>query len=171
MQLDQEFIDQTRRLATLRMSDSEIAAFFEVQESTFKAWMRKYPPLKKAVIDGRVNINAQVAESMYKAANGYTHPDVKVFFDKEGEVDEEKGIDKRVVVVPIKKHYAPDTKAGIFVLTNAYPDKFSNKQEFTGAKGAPLLPEMTPLEMARRVAFMLAAGDHELREQDNAADA
>jgi len=112
-----------------------------------------------------------VAESMYKTANGYEHPDVKVFFDKDAGLDPETGVDLRIVTVPITKHYTPDTNAGKFLLKNAFPGKFSDRQEFTGAGGKPLLPEMTDLERARRLAFLLAAGDHALKEQDDAADA
>jgi len=171
LQLDQNFIDQTKRLAMLRMDNDEIAAFYEVQPDTFKTWISKYPPLKQALIDGRVNVNAEVAESMYKTANGYEHPDVKVFFDKDAGLDPETGVDLRIVTVPITKHYTPDTNAGKFLLKNAFPGKFSDRQEFTGAGGKPLLPEMTDLERARRLAFLLAAGDHALKEQDDAADA
>ena len=60
----------------------------------------------------------EVPEKMFKRATGYTHPDVDI-----------KVIENKIVVTKLKKHYPPDTKAGIFWLTNRQKKVWRDKQE------------------------------------------
>lgn len=54
----------------------------------------------------------------------------------------------------------PMVTSRIFALKNAAPDEWREKQitEVTGKDGAALIPDISPQEMARRVAFILASG-------------
>jgi len=67
---------------------------------------------------GKSSADDRVERSLYERANGYTHVEDKIFMH-EGQP----------VIVPTKKHYPPDTTAGIFWLKNRRAEDWREKQE------------------------------------------
>lgn len=55
-------------------------------------------------------------------------------------------------------------------LAKLAPKRYGEKitQEHTGAEGEPLIPKLTDMEAARRIAFILQRGDNELKKQKEA---
>jgi len=78
---------------------------------------------------GKEYADSNVADRLYQRAMGYEHAEDQIF-QYQGEA----------VVVPTKKHYAPDTAAGIFWLKNRQPAKWRDKieTEITGPNGGPI---------------------------------
>lgn len=76
---------QARKLCLLGATDSELADFFEVAESTINLWKLTYPNFKKAVNAGKIQADATVAESLFKSATGFEYNEVT--FEKTGEED------------------------------------------------------------------------------------
>lgn len=106
---------QTYRLCLLGLTNQELAVAFGVSVKTIESWYKKHPTFKRACDLGRQQADAKVAESLYKRANGYSHPDVHIAVFK-GEV----------IVTPIVKHYPPDTTAAMFWLKNRQRDKWAD---------------------------------------------
>lgn len=63
--------------------------------------------------------DAKVVASLYKRANGYSHPALDI-----------RTVDGEVVETEYTKHYPPDTVACIFWLKNRRPDLWRDRKEF-----------------------------------------
>ena len=97
------------RLAMLGLIDKEIAAVLGVAESTFHTW-KKRKDFSESLKRGKDFADGNVAESLYKRAMGYSHPDTHIAVSQGA-----------VIKTPIIKHYPPDVAACIFWLKNRRP--------------------------------------------------
>lgn len=113
-----EYAEQAYKLALLGLIDTEMAAFFEVQTSTFNNWKKAHPDFMESLKRGKAIADADVAASLYHRARGYSHPEDK-FFQMGSEIHVEKTI----------KHYPPDATSMIFWLKNRQPEKWRKKAE------------------------------------------
>jgi hypothetical protein len=98
---------QAEKLCKLGATDKEIADFFEVNVSTINVWKLKFPKFKESIKKGKIEADANVSDSLYKRALGYSHREEKCF-QHNGEVITHK----------TTKHYPPDTAAACFWLKN-----------------------------------------------------
>lgn len=114
-----EYNDQVYKLCLLGMIDEELAAFFEVDESTINNWKIAHPDFLESIKKGKIISDANVTLSLYKKATGYSHIDTK-FATHEGMITDQK---------EYTKHYPPDTTAGVFWLKNRQPNKWRDKKE------------------------------------------
>jgi len=114
----EEFNEQAYKLSLLGFIDKELANFFEITESTINKWKLDYPKFSESIKKGKEIANANVAESLYRRAIGYEHPEMKVF-NHMGEIIEHE----------VTKYYPPETQAASLFLRNRQPDKFRDKQD------------------------------------------
>jgi len=131
-----EYNDQAFKYCLLGATDSELANFFEVTETTINNWKKDYPSFFESIKDGREKADANVANSLYKRATGFEKQAVKIFCDtKTGEVTE----------APYMEYYPPDTTAINSWLNNRQRDKWKQRQDTTisGDKDNPLQLEST----------------------------
>lgn len=158
----EEYCVQVEKLCKLGATDKEIADFFDVVESTINLWKLEHPEFSESIKKGKIVADAEIAESLYHRAKGYSHEAVKIF-PTGGEVkDKEGNITKGPLLVPYVEHYPPDTTAAIFWLKNRRGkikqeegQRWADKQEVTGDSGSPLfssapvtkLPDGTILEI------------------------
>lgn len=149
-----EYVEQVYKLALLGLTDVQMSDVFDVSEQTFNTWKHKHPEFLESLKRGKILADAQVAESLYKRANGYSHKAVKIM-QYEGSPIE----------VDYTEHYPPDTAAATIWLKNRQPLIWRDKQdhEITGKDGKELLPS-DPLDIARRVAFLLMQAKIEMDE-------
>ncbi|MDR0754552.1 MAG: hypothetical protein LBF04_04105 [Prevotellaceae bacterium] len=63
-----EYAEQVFRLCLLGLIDREIAAFFEIAESTLNNWKLEHPEFLESIKKGKVQADANVAASLYKQA-------------------------------------------------------------------------------------------------------
>lgn len=98
-------------LALLGATDAQLADAFGVSEGTVGNWKAR-PEFSVAVKKGKTIADAQVAESLFKRACGYSHTAVKIFCDARTGKKE---------VIEYTEHYPPDTTACIFWLKNRQP--------------------------------------------------
>jgi hypothetical protein len=146
-----EFARLGYELCLLGATDSDLARCFEVQPRTIDGWKKAHPNFWRSLKEGKETADARVADRLYQRAMGYEHEDVQVFYDsKKGEP----------VIVPVVKHYPPDTTACIFWLKNRVPDKWRDVQrhEHSGPGGKPIetaecSAEEIRKELARRNAL------------------
>lgn len=124
-----EYCEQAEKLCLLGHTDRELAEFFEVVEATIYNWKNEHPEFLEAIKRGKQVADANVAQAMYKNACGHT---------------------------VAGEYYPPNPTSGIFWLKNRQPKKWRERQELTGADGAPIIPDnTTDLEVGRRLAFLL----------------
>lgn len=109
---------QVEKLCKLGATDKEIADFFEVEESTINNWKKDYPEFLESIKAGKVQADANVAQSLYHRAIGYEHEDIDI-----------RVVDKEIVETPLIKHYPPDPTAAIFWLKNRQAAKWRERQE------------------------------------------
>lgn len=113
----QEYDSDAVKLCQLGATDKQIADFFEVSEVTLNAWKQKHPRFLKSLRAGKLLADANVGNSLYQRALGYSHKAVKVFC-QDGQTIEHEYVE----------HYPPDTVACIFWLKNRRPDLWRDNQ-------------------------------------------
>lgn len=95
-----EYCEQVEKLCKLGATDKEIADFFDVDERTINRWKVDFPEFCQSIKKGKIIADAEVANSLFKKATGFTNSEVKIF-QYEGEA----------IVVPFTAYYPPDTAA------------------------------------------------------------
>jgi hypothetical protein len=135
-----EYPEQIRKLCLLGATNVELADFFGVANSTYEKWVRRYPEVREAMRLGKMLANATVAESLYKRATGYSHPEVDI-----------RVVKGEIVKTEIVKHYAPDTTACIFFLKNRDKANWRDRQEIDHS-GHMNYTQLTPEELDREIA-------------------
>jgi len=119
-----EYSEQTYKLCLLGATDIELADFFDVAESTIHLWKIEHPDFSESIKRGKVQADATVAESLYKRANGYEHPEVDI-----------KMYEGQIIMTDITKHYPPDTAACFIWLKNRRTADWRDKQEIQHSGG------------------------------------
>lgn len=105
-------------LAETGKIDKEIAKEIGVSEVTLNNWKKAHPEFAKSLKKGKEIPDDKVEKSLFERANGYDHPETKVFCYK-----------GKVITHTIMRHYPKDTLAEIFWLKNRRPEKWRDKQE------------------------------------------
>lgn len=113
-----EFNDLAYKFCLLGATDCDLATFFDVTEKTINAWKTEHPEFCESLRRGKEQADANVAQSLYHRALGYSHPEDKIFNHNGTEM-----------IVPTTKHYPPDSTAAIFWLKNRNSAKWRDKQE------------------------------------------
>lgn len=80
---DASMNEQARKLALLGLTDKEIAEFFGVSDRTLNNWKSQYPAFFQSLNAGKVQADAEVADSLYRRAVGEV-----VFMEKRVKNDE-----------------------------------------------------------------------------------
>lgn len=143
--------EQALKLCKLGATDKELADFFGISEKTLNTWKTDHPEFLQSLKAGKEQADAEVASKLFHRATGYSHPEVHVS-NYQGDV----------TLTPLTKHYPPDTTAAIFWLKNRQRDKWRDRtdHEHTGKDGAPIeTKDVTDIDLARRIAFLLTAGE------------
>lgn len=82
-----EFADQARKLCLLGATDSEIADFFAVSESTINNWKHQHPAFLESIRAGKIKADAEVADSLFKRATGHHIQAEKIIKNDEGKFE------------------------------------------------------------------------------------
>jgi hypothetical protein len=120
-----EYTEQVEKLCRHGSTDKDLALFFNVSVNTIDNWKKRHPDFFLALLKGKQEADANVAEALYRNAIGsdyYENQPVKLkrkIFDDTGKVIR---TEEHVQVVPLKKHSKPDTTAQIFHLKNRRPN-------------------------------------------------
>lgn len=142
-----EYAELAYKFCLLGATNEKLSEFFDVAVSTVSKWLDEHEEFSDAIKRGRVQADAEIAHALYHRAKGYSHAAVKIFADVKTGAQQ---------VVDYTEHYPPDTAAAFIWLKNRAGWK--DRQELTGADGKDLIPEVTDIEAARRMAFILAKG-------------
>ena len=121
-----EFAEQAYKFCLLGATDSQLAEFFEVAESTINLWKKNYLEFSESVTRGKTIADANVAEAFYKRATGFEKEDSEKVFQYQGEI----------VRAKTKEYFPPDPGAALNWLKNRQPDKWrDNKNVDLTSKG------------------------------------
>lgn len=115
---------QAEKLCKLGATDIEIADFFGVDKATINRWKAEYPEFCASVKSGKGMADERVERSLFARAIGYEHDDVDI-----------RVIEGKVVQTAIRKHYPPDSTAGIFWLKNRRGELWRDKQNVEHSGG------------------------------------
>ncbi len=129
---DDAYPDQAGKLAKLGLTDAEMAAYFEVAESTFHLWKIEHPEFSESIKRGKVLSDADVADKLFERATGAEWHEEQAFKLKTVEFDLDTKVrveTERIEVISLKKAAPADTAAAIFWLKNRQPDKWRDKQQ------------------------------------------
>src|SRR6266705_1225512 len=139
-----ELAELSRRLALLGTTDQEMADALGIDQVTLDRWKTRHKEFRGAIEQGKIQADAEIAESLFNRARGYRHKATKIFMPAGSEAP---------VYAPYVKHYPPDTNAALAWLSRRQPEKWKDRQEVnvTGTI-AQRLAQMTPEE---RGAFAL----------------
>ena len=113
-----EYAEQAFKLCLLGAKDTELADFFDVQESTLNNWKKAHPEFMESLKSGKIKADSEVSNSLYNRARGYEVTEVR-------EEKSEDGFKE----VKTRKHVAADATSAIFWLKNRQPKKWRDKQE------------------------------------------
>lgn len=113
-----EYAEQARKLCLLGATDAKLADFFEVDEATINRWKHDFPEFCKSLKAGKMQADAEIAESLFNRAKGYIAPDIDI-----------KMYEGEIIETPYMKHYPPDATSMIFWLKNRQPDLWREKRE------------------------------------------
>lgn len=114
----EEYAEQARKLCLLGATDAKLADFFEVDEVTINRWKHDFPEFCKSLKAGKMQADAEIAESLFNRARGYVAPDLDI-----------KMYEGQIIETPYMKHYPPDATSMIFWLKNRQPDLWREKRE------------------------------------------
>ena len=106
-------------LAGKGKTNQQIADIIGVHVRTIENWQGKHKELMWALKEAKQVADDLVEASLFSRAVGYSHKEVKVFFDSKS---------LQTVEHEVVQQYAPDTTAAIFWLKNRQPDKWREKQ-------------------------------------------
>lgn len=140
---DESMVKQVQKLAKLGLTDDEMADVLDVHRDTFYTWKKEHPDFSDALKMGKAFADANVAQRLYERAMGFEHDseEIKVLpafgsarqnpddDSEDADVSTATGDHPRIVRVPIRKIFPPDTTACIFWLKNRQPKIWRDKVE------------------------------------------
>ncbi len=101
--------------------NTDLAQHFNVSHATIDYWIKNRPEFREAVNYGRTECLLKATNSLLHRAVGFSHPDVHIMSQTIKEYDEDgKLVSSRTepLIIPITKHYPPDTLALKLYLSN-----------------------------------------------------
>lgn len=107
MTVRDNFLEEVTNYCLLGADDEQLGMFFNVGKDTIEHWIMIHPEFASAVADGRDIADAQVAAAMFKRAVGYEYEAARLVVQN-----------GHAIVHAVTEHVPPDTKAGVFWLTN-----------------------------------------------------
>lgn len=113
------------KFCLLGCTDADLARSFEISENLIHTWMNTYPQFNDSIRSGRDQADAEVAQSLFHRAKGYSHPAEKISVHKvsykDGDGFREELQEHRADYV---EHYPPDAASAIFWLKNRQRNKW-----------------------------------------------
>lgn len=106
------------RFCLLGATDDELPKFLEISPEEFQIFYATDKKFREALLKGREEADARVAQSLFKKATGYSHKEDKIFLH-EGQP----------VVVPTVKHYPPSDAAISLWLRNRQKNRWRDKTD------------------------------------------
>ena len=101
-------------LALLGASEKQMAEVMGVSYSTLEVWKRNKPEFQEALKKGKLKADTKVVKSFYKCAVGYYYTEEEI-----------RIVDKKPVVVTVRKYKPPDPWSAAKWLALRHPEHWS----------------------------------------------
>jgi hypothetical protein len=113
------YVKLAARAARAGFTQTQIARFLDVDDSTLERWIVAYPAFRGAIKDSGLIADEGVVRTLYERARGFTKRSTRQVMTKEGEV--------RTLVD--EQYFPPDTSACIFWLKNRQKELWRDRYE------------------------------------------
>lgn len=113
-----EYVEVAKELCMRGAVDADLATAFGVSVSTITTWKVQFPEFLAAIKVAKPIADANVEDSLYRRAMGYTRTET-----------EYKVVGGKLRKIEVERYYPPDTTAMIFWLKNRKSASWSDKQE------------------------------------------
>jgi hypothetical protein len=126
----EEYAEQAEALARLGATDKEMAAFFDVSESTLSNWKLAQPEFLEALKRGKIVADMRVTNSLHKRAQFHEYEEEQAIKVKDvvyGENGKKISETERVEVVTVKKVLPPSDMAMIYWLNNRRKEQWRQR--------------------------------------------
>ena len=110
--------ETVRKLCLLGATDEEIADILGHSLRVINKWKKDYPKFMQSIQKGKKIADAEIANSLYNRAKGYSHKDVHI-----------SNFQGKITMTNITKHYPPDTAAAFIWLKNRQGKLWKDKQQ------------------------------------------
>ena len=108
IEIDDAICEKAQSLAAQGLSQDEIALCLGMGQSTLYEKKAKFLEFSEAIKRGQAKGVAIITNKLFERAQGYSHPEEKIFCSKDGDITR----------ADTTKHWPPDTTAQIFYLKN-----------------------------------------------------
>ncbi len=109
-----EYLELAYKLALLGCTDKEMADIMEVTEATFNNWKKSKEGLFESLKKGKFEADGNIAQSLYKRAQGYDVIETREQITKEG-----------TIYTKTSKHIPADPASIAIWLRNRHPEKWT----------------------------------------------
>jgi hypothetical protein len=151
-----ELAELGRRLALLGATDQEMADALGIDQVTLDRWKTRRKEFRGAIEQGKIQADAEIAQSLFNRARGYRHEATKIFMPAGSEAP---------VYAPYVKYYPPDTNAALAWLSRRQPDRWKERQQVDiSGTLEHRLNQMTPEERAADALELVARVRRRLAE-------
>ena len=119
------YLDRVREMASAGATHIEIATALGISESAFYDYLRDFPELKIAVVEGRQSVAVEIKRALLKKALGFSYTEKKKvtkIIDGEESITEEEH----------EKYCLPSEQAAGMLLRNIDPD--FNDKDYTSVR-------------------------------------
>jgi len=114
----EEYKEQCRKMAGYGLIDDQMSDILGVTKQTFNNWKKSHKEFFDSLKEGKLYADNIIVKSLYNRAEGYKHPETKVFCNN-GEI----------VTKEITKHYPPSVPACETWLYNRMPKEWKRNAE------------------------------------------
>lgn len=145
----EDYPKKAYKLALLGATESQMADFFEVVQSTITLWKTEHPEFSASIKAGKIDADATIAQSLFKRAKGYKYEERTFEETTITSVNEagELNIQPATLIKIVKKQQAPDTAAAIIWLKNRQSLLWRDRQFLDiESGGVPLTIVVRPKE-------------------------
>src|ERR1700722_1599584 len=78
MKFNYHFCEQAKDLYTTGYTDADVARHFSINRATLYKWRKRYPEFDEAVRYGKYGADAEVVNSLFKLATGFSQMEEKL---------------------------------------------------------------------------------------------
>lgn len=149
-----EYVELAYNYCLLGATDSELASFFGVVESTINKWKKDHSKFSESIKKGKEQADALIARRLFDRAYGATIKTQQAFKVKNVSWQGDKRVETETIeIVELQQEQVPDTTAAIFWLKNRRPNAWRDKQvtEHEGEVNVRTAP-LTKQQLANRLA-------------------
>jgi hypothetical protein len=119
-------------------TDELLAEFFGKSVSTISRWKVQHPEFSEALKRGKLPADVEVANSLFKRANGFEYDEatpIKVKDITYADNGKKLRETERVEIIQVRKVVPPDVAACIYLLNNRQPQYWRQRRELIDPDG------------------------------------